>query len=80
MEFNQPELDKSMLRQLAEMSGGAYLEIDEFDQLIDLIKINRQSIIVPGTARPLWDTANILLLILGFLAVEWLVRKAYKLL
>lgn len=82
LELQQPELDKAMLRQLAEMSGGAYLEVDEFDQLLDKIKtkISPQSIIVPGTTEPLWDTSNILLLAVGLLSVEWLVRKAYKML
>ncbi len=80
VEINEVWLDKALLTELADVSGGKYFDIDELNELPASVPHAEQMIDVRGTPVPLWDTRRILLLLVGLLGVEWAVRKRFKLL
>lgn len=80
VEANQVWLDKPLLRELAETSGGQYFEINELDKLVAAIPNKVETIEVRTKPDPLWDVRGMLIALVGLLGVEWLVRKRYKLL
>lgn len=80
VETNQVWLDKPLLKELAETSGGKYFDIDELDQLAAAVPDKTRQIEVREKPDPLWDVRGMMFLLVGLLGVEWLVRKRYKLL
>lgn len=80
VETNQVWLDKPLLKELAETSGGKYFDIDQLDQLVAAVPDKTRQIEVREKPDPLWDVRGMMFLLVGLLGVEWLVRKRYKLL
>ena len=80
VETNQVWLDKPLLKELAETSGGKYFDIDQLDQLAAAVPDKTRQIEVREKPDPLWDVRGMMFLLVGLLGVEWLVRKRYKLL
>lgn len=80
VEVNEVWLDKPLLVELAEASGGRYFELDELDQLAAAIPDRTQNLDLQSKPIPLWDTNRILLLLVGLLSLEWAMRKWFKLL
>lgn len=80
VETRQTFLNKTLLRDLAAASGGAYYEVNELEKLAAAIPDATETIEVPGKPEPLWSTFSVLFLLVGVLCVEWAVRKAFKLL
>ena len=80
METNQVWLDKPLLKELAETSGGKYFDIDQLDQLAAAVPDKTRQIEVREKPDPLWDVRGMMFVLVGLLGVEWLVRKRYKLL
>jgi hypothetical protein len=80
VETNQVWLDKPLLKELAETSGGKYFDIDQLDQLAAAVPDKTRQIEVREKPDPLWDVRGMMFALVGLLGVEWLVRKRYKLL
>jgi hypothetical protein len=80
VETNQVWLDKPLLKELAETSGGKYFDIDQLDELAAAVPDKTRQIEVREKPDPLWDVRGMLFCLVGLLGVEWLVRKRYKLL
>jgi hypothetical protein len=80
VESFQTWLDKPLLVELAEASGGQYFDIDQLGRLPASIPDRKRILDVQSKPFPLWDTNRVLLLLVGLLTVEWAVRKRFKLL
>ena len=73
-ELENPQLDESLLKQLAAKTGGAYLPFAEASTLPE--KINAlQRPIFATEERDLWDTPLVLICVVALLGTEWLLRK-----
>lgn len=73
-ELENPQLDESLLKQLAAKTGGAYLPFAEAYTLPE--KINaRQHPIFATEERDLWDTPLVLICVVVLLGLEWFLRK-----
>lgn len=80
VETNQVWLDKPLLTELAQTSGGQYFDIDQLDQLAAAVPDKTRQIEVREKPDPLWDVRGMMFALVGLLSVEWFVRKRYKLL
>ena len=80
VETNQVWLDKPLLTELAQTSGGHYFEIDQLDLLAAAVPDKSRQIEVREKPDPIWDNWRMFCALVGVLSVEWLVRKRYKLL
>jgi hypothetical protein len=80
VETNQVWLDKPLLRDLAELSGGKYLDIDQVGQLAASIPDKTETAVVRSKPDPLWDVRGMLFALVGLLGCEWFLRKRFKLL
>ncbi|MGH9387358.1 MAG: hypothetical protein ACRD2N_24095, partial [Vicinamibacterales bacterium] len=74
LEMSQPRLNESVLRRLATESGGRYLNIQQASALADFIRQQPAELGAPET-RDLWHNGWSLLLIIGLLAAEWMLRR-----
>ena len=73
-ELENPQLDESLLKQLAAKTGGAYFTFAEASTLPE--KINAlQRTIFATEERDLWDTPLVLICVVAFLGMEWFLRK-----
>ena len=73
-------LDKPLLVELAEASGGRYFDLDQLDDLPAAVPDRSRPLEVLSKPIPLWDTNRVLLLLAALLTVEWIFRKRFKLL
>jgi hypothetical protein len=80
VESDRTWLDKPLLVELAEASGGRYFDVDQLDRLPAAIPDRKRILDAQSKPIPIWDTSRILLLLAGLLTVEWAVRKRFKLL
>jgi hypothetical protein len=80
VEANQVWLNKPLLIDLAQKSGGQYFEINQLDKLAAAIPDAAETIEVRAKPKLLWDVPAGLILLVGLLSFEWAVRKGYKLL
>jgi len=74
IEFENPQLNEELLKQLADVSGGAYTSLLEVDTLPSQIKDVGSTITIVHEDE-LWDSPFILLLAVGILSAEWILRK-----
>jgi hypothetical protein len=79
VEFRDPRLNRALLADLAERSGGRYYEIDEAERVADDLPDRQETVVVREPPRTLWDTWRLLVLLVGLLTVEWALRKKYRL-
>jgi hypothetical protein len=73
-------LDKPLLRELADASGGDYFELQQLDQIAEAVPERKQTIGTEGRPIPLWDTNRVLLVLVLLLGCEWALRKRLRLL
>ncbi len=73
-EFENPQLNEDLLKQLAADTGGLYTPIAEAASLPEKIKEVRERVFAVQE-RNLWDTPIVLILAVGFLGMEWFLRK-----
>ncbi|MCY4602508.1 MAG: hypothetical protein OXF27_21600, partial [Acidobacteria bacterium] len=74
-EFADPRPDEALLRRLAGGSGGAYLEASEARELGGLLRA--AAVDPPPVTRELWHGVWTFLLLVGLLAAEWSLRRAW---
>ena len=78
LEFQDTRMNAELLRQLAERSGGRYLEPEEFDNL-DAALASQDSF-APNVQHQqreleLWNWRTVLIVLIVLLALEWFLRK-----
>ena len=74
IELEAPQLNQTLLQQLAEQTGGAFLTIEDANQLPEQINKVQNSIYV-NTERDLWAHPLVLMAVVGLLGTEWFLRK-----
>jgi hypothetical protein len=80
VETNQVWLNKPLLLDLANLSGGRYFELSELDQLINEVPDKTNTMEIRSAPNPLWDIPSVLIFLVVLLGLEWAVRKRNKLL
>ncbi len=78
VEFQDPRLNRALLADVADRSGGRYYEIDEVDRIAGDLPDRHETVVVRQPPRTLWDTWRLLALAVLLLTVEWAVRKRYR--
>ena len=80
-EMAESSQDRALLEQIAERSkGGRYVFLADADELADDLGGRRPyETEVDRSTRPLWDNIWTLLVLLGVLAAEWILRKRARL-
>ncbi|MEX0776882.1 MAG: vWA domain-containing protein [Phycisphaeraceae bacterium] len=79
VEHNDPTLNRTLLTQIANRSGGRYFEVDQIADLAGAIPDRRQTDVYREKPIELWDTTTLLILLATLLTVEWAMRKRFKL-
>ena len=72
-EFENPQLNEDLLKQLAANTGGHYTPIADITSLPEKIKPVQESVFAIQE-RELWDNPIVLILAVGFLGTEWFLR------
>ena len=72
-EFENPQLNEDLLKQLAAKTGGHYTPIADITSLPERIKPVQESVFAIQE-RELWDNPIVLILAVGFLGTEWFLR------
>lgn len=80
VETLQVWLNKPLLTDLAELSGGRYFEINEVAELAKAVPDKTETIEIRSQPDPLWDRWELLTFVVVLLGLEWAVRKRNKLL
>ena len=81
LEILQPQMHRDELVALASMlDQGHYYEIDEADRIPQAVPDRRESATVRSRPRPLWDNGWVLVVLIGLLSGEWVLRKWSRLL
>jgi hypothetical protein len=79
LELAQPQVDRTLLTRLASETMGK--TIDFADAPAQLAQIPSAARIIPlRSAQPLWDAPIVMLLFVGLITTEWIVRKMYGML
>ena len=79
LERTKTWLDRPLLEELATLSGGKYFSMNDLDQVVGSIPDRREEIETRGPPIPLWDNAWTLCAVVVLLALEWGIRKRFKL-
>jgi len=74
VEFETPQLNEELLEKLAASSAGSYTKLEEVKSLPQKIK-NVGETIVETHEIDLWDNPIVLIIIVGILGAEWILRK-----
>ena len=74
-EFRNAELHETLLRQIAEQTGGAYYEEETVSELLRTLLEGRPRESI-RLANSLWDSTLLFLIVLILLSAEWILRKA----
>jgi hypothetical protein len=77
-EFVDPRLNETVLRTLAEASGGRYLDASRAGRVSEALR-ERRTQARPGDVRDLWHNAWSFLLIVALLSTEWALRRRWGL-
>jgi hypothetical protein len=82
LELRDIRMNRDVLRQVAELSGGKYHDFKDSRKVLDDLGGMARSRQTPIDERmeDLWDRAWVLLFLVGLLAGEWVCRKMVKLL
>ncbi|HIN80979.1 MAG TPA: VWA domain-containing protein, partial [Planctomycetes bacterium] len=79
MEYADPRMDRPRLERVARLSGGSYHRVGDATKVPPLIVTIEKEIPISEEREPLWDTRWVLLLFVGLLTVEWVLRKVFRL-
>lgn len=74
LEMSEPHLNESVLRRVTEASGGRYLSRGALSDIPALLAETRAEA-PPLEVRDVWNNGWALLLIVGLLSAEWIVRR-----
>ena len=73
-ELEAPQLNEALLQRLASRTGGAYFAIADAEQVPESIAFVPAPVFV-NTERDIWAHPLILILVVGLLGTEWVLRK-----
>jgi len=73
-EMAHPESQIERLKRLAELSGGKHLPITQLGELRSLINTKPETVTVQNP-RSIWDHWLLMLLIIGLVGIEWILRR-----
>lgn len=79
LESRRLEADHAALERIVEQTGGSMVELDQLSDAFRAIR-DRSVQIPDDVAEPLWDSRLALLLFLGLISTEWVLRKVFGLL
>lgn len=85
IETRDPRLNRPLLKEIAEVSGGKYYEINQLNQVALDLPLRDETIVHSSKPMPLWDNKYssvgkyLMILLIVLLSVEWAVRKMVKL-
>jgi hypothetical protein len=79
-ETSETWLNRPLLEELAERSGGRYFDVTTIDQLASAVPDRIETAESRSEPEPLWDRPAMLVLLVGLLCSEWLLRKRFELL
>lgn len=79
LELQRRSLDRADLQLAARTSQGRYYSLDEAGQLPDDLPEGAAVTLATQEPIPLWNRPELLLLFVGLLAAEWLLRKRWRL-
>ncbi|QDU79697.1 hypothetical protein Pla110_14110 [Polystyrenella longa] len=80
LESDDPRQKVALLSDLARDTGGTYLTLNQANSdLVAQFPNRGEEFLVDESLLTLWDRRWVLFLLVGFLGVEWLIRKIYKL-
>jgi len=79
LETRRPEADHDALQRIAAATGGRVLDLDELDEGFRAIR-DRSVQIPDDIEEPLWDSRLALMLFVGMISMEWVLRKVFGLL
>lgn len=68
--------DPVAMRSLAELTGGIAFSADQFDELLDSLKRFEAAKFTPVEPDYVWNKGIILFLLLGWIGIEWLLRRS----
>lgn len=71
-------MDSDNLQHIADLTGGAVLGVRELNKLTDLVN-GEPATTTMRSERPLWDNALVVLLFIGLLGTEWILRRRHDL-
>lgn len=71
-------MDSDNLQHIADLTGGAVLGVRELNKLTDLVNGEPATTTI-RSERPLWDNALVVLLFIGLLGAEWILRRRHDL-
>ena len=71
-------MDSDNLQHIADLTGGAVLGVRQLNKLTDLVN-GEPATTTMRSERPLWDNALVVLLFIGLLGAEWILRRRHDL-
>ena len=77
-ELNDTDMRLAHLQRISNLTGGATLGIRELPKLASLVNDDLVTTTV-RSERPLWDNAFVVLLLVGLLGAEWILRRRHDL-
>ena len=81
LEILEPQMARNRLIALAEQSPeGRYYDVDQVDEVPAAIPDRHESTTIRTQPVPLWDDGWVLGVLIGLLALEWSMRKVFRLL
>ncbi len=73
-EFERTRMNRTLLVQLAEMTGGKFYLPSQTERMADDVDLDEITVREARTST-LWDHPAVMMLLVGLLAAEWLVRR-----
>jgi len=73
-EYNNAGMDTTLLKGIANASGGKFFNHKDADRLADELQ-HRQKSTQVAVEQEIWDIPLVLFLLFGFFALEWLIRR-----
>ncbi|MBI4605018.1 MAG: VWA domain-containing protein [Planctomycetes bacterium] len=80
LEFRDPRRNRAVLDEVASLSGGSFIEIQDIGGLAGKLDVASRTREGKVEDDPLWDDLRLVLLVVALLAGEWILRKVVHLL
>jgi hypothetical protein len=71
-------MNEPLLRQMAELSNGAFFRVENLFQLPDAVRSKSETVATSVDAE-LWASPFVFLMLAGIAATEWALRKKWQL-
>ena len=77
-EYDRLDLNEELLKELASRTGGRYVALVSFGQLVDALEASEQVKRI-YREKELWNTPALFTVFLVLVSIEWLLRKRWQL-